>query len=196
MSEANNPWDDEAGTFDEAPDHGLHDPVARARWTALVRRLVPPSGDALDIGCGTGTLSLLMAELGLAVTGIDSSTRMLDVARGKAARAGANVVFTIDEASHPALPPAAFDVALCRHVLWALPDPAAALVNWTRLLRPGGRLVLIEGFWHTGAGLHRHEVEAALPPSIRTLTGEDLSPDPALWGGPVTDERFVVVAGI
>ena len=196
MAETRNPWDDEAGTFDEAPDHGLRDPVARERWAALVRRLLPPSGGALDIGCGTGTLSLLMAELGLTVTGIDSSTRMLEVAREKAAKAGANVTFTLGEAAHPALPAAGFDAVLCRHVLWALPHPAAALANWTRLLRPGGRLVLIEGFWHTGAGLRRYEVEAALPPSIRTVTSEDLSRDAALWGGPVTDERFVVVADI
>lgn len=45
-----------------------------------------------------------------------------------------------------------FDVVLGRHVRWALPDATAALDCWMALLKPGGWLVLIEGFWHTGAG--------------------------------------------
>ncbi|GHF56087.1 SAM-dependent methyltransferase [Amycolatopsis bartoniae] len=61
--------------------------------------------------------------------------------------------FRQDDASDPALPPAAFDVVLARHVVWALPDPAAALGRWVRLLRPGGRVVLVEGRWATGTGL-------------------------------------------
>ena len=83
---------------------------------------------------------------------------------------------------------------LCRHVLWALPDPAAALAAWIRLLGTGGRLVLIEGRWSTGAGLTAKacaQLVAAQRPvtEIRPLT------DPALWGGPITDERYLLVSG-
>ena len=192
--DSENPWDREAASFDQAPDHGLRDPEVRARWSALLARLVPPSGTALDVGCGTGTLSLLLAERGLAVTGIDSSPRMLELAERKAAAAGAGIRFLIDDAGSPALAPGQFDLVLGRHILWALPDPAATLVRWSNLLRPGGRMVLIEGFWHTGAGLHLHQVENALPDSMTTVLTENLGDDPAFWGGPVADERYVVVA--
>ena len=189
-----NLWDAEADSFDEAPDHGLRDATVRARWRSLISRLVPAAGDALDVGCGTGTLSLVMASLGLRVTGVDLSERMLEHARRKSSDAGTNVTFLSGDAASPPLTAESFDVVLCRHVLWALPDPARALLNWSRLLRPRGRLVLIEGFWHTGVGLHRHDVEAALPPTAIEKTFENLSDDATLWGGPVNDERFVITA--
>lgn len=189
-----NPWDREAAFFDQAPDHGLKDPEVRSRWSRLLGRLVPQSGTALDVGCGTGTLSLLLSECGLQVTGIDSSTRMLAFARRKATAAGARIRFLADDAGSPTLPPGQFDLVLGRHILWALPDIPATLAKWSTLLRPGGRMVLIEGFWHTGVGLHLHQVENALPESMTKVLRENLADDPVLWGGPVADERYVVVA--
>jgi SAM-dependent methyltransferase len=91
------------------------------------------------------------------------------------------------------LDPAAYDVVLCRHVLWALPDQAAALRRWTGLLRPGGRLVLVEGSWHTGAGLAAARTEALLRSVGREPHTVQLSDD-VYWGGPITDERYLVVA--
>jgi ubiquinone/menaquinone biosynthesis C-methylase UbiE len=135
-----------------------------------------------------------MAELGFDVVGIDSSPGMIDVAKRKASNAALDIAFAIGDASAPDAAFGQFDVVLGRHILWALPDPSLALANWTRHLLPGGHLVLIEGFWHTGTGLHQHEVEAALPPSLELIRAESLSGDPLLWGGPVTDERFVVTA--
>ena len=188
-----NPWDKEAETFDEAPDHGLRDPVVRSRWIELIDRLAPGDGTALDIGCGTGTLSVLLSQRGLSVTGIDSSTRMIASAKCKASEAGAAIEFRVDDAASPALAPETFDLVLGRHILWALPDLGVALMNWTRLLRPGGRLILIEGFWHTGAGLHREQIERALPATAIKIHTEDLGRDPLLWGGSVADERYALV---
>lgn len=159
-------------------------------------RLVPQSGTALDIGCGTGTLSLLLSERGLSVTGIDTSLRMIEFARRKATAAGAGINFQVDDAGSPTLPPAQFDLVLGRHILWALPDLSATLNRWSTLLRPGGRMVLIEGFLHTGAGLHLQQVENALPETMTRILSENLGADAGLWGGPVADERYVVVARV
>lgn len=68
------------------------------------------------------------------------------------------------------------------------------LARWSALLQPDGRLLLIEGFWHTGGGLHRDAVIAALPAGLTAVTVVGLSDQPMLWGGPVTDERYLVVA--
>ena len=55
------------------------------------------------------------------------------------------------------------------HLLWALREPAQVLQRWVNLLVPGGRLILIEGYWHTGGGLHAEEVTEALPIILNVL---------------------------
>ena len=144
-------WDREALTFDREADHGLADPECRAAWRDLLADALPdPPARVADLGCGTGTLSLLLAEEGHTVTGVDFSPAMVERARAKA---GHLAEFHVGDAAEPPLEPAVHDVVLSRHVLWALPDPAAALTRWIGLLAPGGRLVLVEGRWHTGGGL-------------------------------------------
>ncbi|WP_432476535.1 class I SAM-dependent methyltransferase [Nocardioides sp. GXQ0305] len=183
-------WDAEAGTFDEEPDHGLADPACRAAWRELlIGALPPPPCRVADLGCGTGTLSLLLAEEGHTVTGVDFSPAMVERARVKA---GGVAEFHVGDAAAPPLPPASYDVVLCRHVLWALPDPAAALARWVALLAPGGRLVLVEGRWHTGGGLSAGETLALLEATGRTGTLRPM-PEPVFWGGVTDDERYLVV---
>ena len=185
-------WDAEAATFDDEPDHGLRDPATRAAWLALLTAHLPePSARIADLGCGTGTLSVLLADAGYAVDGVDFSPEMVSRARDKAAgRDG--VTFAVSDASEPLLERAAYDAVLCRHVLWALPDQPAALERWISLLGPRGRLVLVEGFWHTGTGLTAAQTEALLTRAGREPTTYPLD-DPVLWGGPIRDERYLVV---
>jgi hypothetical protein len=78
-------------------------------------------------------------------------------------------------------------------VLWALDDHAAALDCWVGLLGESGRLVLVEGFWHTGAGLRATETEELLRRAGRQPTTYPLRED-VYWGGPTRDERYLVVA--
>jgi SAM-dependent methyltransferase len=186
-------WDAEAATFDDEPDHGLRDPATRAAWLELlIAHLPDPPARVADLGCGTGSLSVLLADAGYAVDGVDFSAEMVTRARDKAAgRDG--VTFAVADAADPSLEPHGYDVVLCRHVLWVLPDQAAALDRWGELLRPGGTLLLVEGSWHTGAGLSAAETEALLRTAGRTPTTYRLD-DPVLWGGPITDERYLVVA--
>ena len=186
-------WDGEAVTFDEAPDHGLHDPDVRAAWRTLLLGLLPPApARVADLGAGTGTLSLLLADAGHRVDGVDFSPEMVARARAKSGPRD-DVTFVVADAADPPLERASYDVVLCRHVLWALPDPAAALRAWERLLAPGGRIVLVEGRWANGAGLAAEETVALVgslgrPAELVRLTS------PAYWGRPITDDRYVVVA--
>ncbi len=98
------------------------------------------------------------------------------------------------DAARPDLPSKSFDVVLCRHVLWALPDARAALTSWAKLLVPGGFICLLEGVWHTGVGISADQIRAALLPDLVFTGTRSLSGETALWGGPVSDERFVVTA--
>ncbi len=188
-------WDAEAATYDEPADHGLADPDVREAWRRLLLAAIPPPpARVVELGCGTGTLSQLLAEEGYRVDGLDFAPEMVTRARAKLAGfTGATV--EQGDAAEPTLPAAAYDVVLSRHVLWAMPDPAAALRRWVRLLAPGGRLVLIEGSWSTGAGLTAAQ-------TVDLVVGADLDPeltlldDPALWGGPTSDERYLVAATV
>ncbi|MEV5720857.1 class I SAM-dependent methyltransferase [Amycolatopsis mediterranei] len=187
-----NVWDAEAATFDEQPDHGLRDPVVRAAWAELLLPLLPPApAGVADLGCGTGSLTLLLAEAGHEVCGVDLSERMLDAARAKTA--GLQVELRLGDAADPPCPDHSFDVVLVRHVLWAMPDPAAAVGRWVRLLRPGGLLLLVEGRWSTGAGLTAAECRELVRARREEATVRQLT-DPALWGAAIEDERYLVVS--
>ncbi|MFI9813764.1 class I SAM-dependent methyltransferase [Saccharothrix variisporea] len=183
-------WDDQAATFDQEPDHGLLDPTTRRAWADLLLPLVPPGSSVVDLGCGTGSLSVLLAEAGHDVRGLDLSPRMVEAARVKA---GARVRFTVGDAATPPYPPASADVVLARHVLWALPDPGAALRTWVSLLRPHGRLVLVEGRWSTGAGLTAARAESLVREVREEAVVERLT-DPALWGREIDDERYLLLS--
>jgi len=185
-------WDAQADTFDDEPDHGLRDPATREAWRALLAGVLPAAPSRVaDLGCGTGTLSRLLAEDGHTVDGVDLSPRMVEAARAKCT--GLPVTAVVGDAATPPLADATYDVVLARHVLWALPDPADAVRRWAGLLAPGGRLVLVEGFWHTGAGLTGEQTLAAVRAHREHAELTPLT-DPLLWGGPVTDERYLVVS--
>ena len=187
-------WDAEAPSFDDAADHGLRDPAVRDAWRALLRSVLPaPPTDVVDLGCGTGSLSVVLAEAGYTVTGIDFSSEMIAAAARKAADAGVVVTFRRGDASAPELEAESVDAIVVRHVTWALPAPADAIRHWAALLRPGGRLVLIEGHWSTGAGLTARALTDLVHPVIPDVAVQPLT-SPALWGGPITDERYVLVA--
>lgn len=187
-------WDGQAATFDDEPDHGLGDPATREAWRQLLAAHLPaPPSDVVDLGCGTGTLATLLAEAGHRVRGTDLSPAMLERAVAKAAAAGLDVAFEVGDAAAPPYDAGSADVVLCRHVLWAVPDPAATLARWVGLLRPGGRLVLVEGRWHTGGGIAAADLEATV---AGVADGVRVVPlvDEVYWGGPITDERYLLVA--
>ncbi|WP_327693877.1 class I SAM-dependent methyltransferase [Streptomyces sp. NBC_00459] len=190
-------WDAEAPTFDDEPDHGLRDPLVREAWAARLRSWLPDRpADVLDLGCGTGSLSLLASEQGHRVTGVDSSGAMVEHARSKLA--GRAAVFLVGDAAAPPVGEERFDVVLVRHVLWTLPDPARVLRHWQGLLRAGGRLVLVEGVWGTVSpvGIPADTLTGLLAPLAADVRVERLSGDARLWGREVEDERYAVVATV
>jgi SAM-dependent methyltransferase len=187
-------WDAGADAFDDEPDHGLRNPATRAAWRAL---LLPFAGDGAariaDLGCGTGTLSVLLAASGHTVTGVDFSSRMVAAARSKAEATGVDAEFVVGDAARPPLRDGDYDLVLSRHVLWAMPDPGDALDRWVALLAPVGVLALVEGRWFTGAGLARDEC-VRLVLDRRSEAEATTLDDPVLWGGPIEDDRYLVVS--
>jgi SAM-dependent methyltransferase len=138
-------WDADAEVYDRAASHSASDPVEAAAWrAALLRHLPPPPARVLDVGAGTGSLSVLAAQLGFRVTALDLSPQMLERAREKAKAQGLEVQTVVGPAQEP--PRGPFDAVMERHLLWTLPDPVGALSAW-RTVVPDGRVVLFEGTW-------------------------------------------------
>jgi ubiquinone/menaquinone biosynthesis C-methylase UbiE len=134
------------------------------------------SGDAvLDVGCGTGTLTLLAkaraGERG-PVCGIDASPQMVEVAQTKAREAGANVEFRVAAIEALPYPDGTFDVVLSSLMFHHLPDSLKprALAEVYRVLKPGGRLVIADMKSPTGWRrfldpvylVHRHMQEGTI----------------------------------
>jgi ubiquinone/menaquinone biosynthesis C-methylase UbiE len=138
-----------------APQYEAHagnvparDSAEYAAWVDAMRGLLPPPpADVLDIATGTGFLATIAAGLGHRVTGIDLAETMLAEARRNAAQSAVEATFALGDAVAPAFTRESFDALTCRHFLWTLRDPATAFRNWFALLRPGGRVVAIDGFW-------------------------------------------------
>ncbi|AHI22412.1 class I SAM-dependent methyltransferase [Corynebacterium vitaeruminis] len=137
----NDYWDSRARAYDRGqrrPGRAEEDHVL---WRELLRPHV--SGPrALDVGCGSGFLSRVLDDLGAAVTGIDLSEQMLEIAREHSP----GIEFHRGDAVDPAVS-SGFDLVASRYVLWTLTDPARALRRWHELLRPHGQLLLIDAPW-------------------------------------------------
>lgn len=106
--------------------------------------------DLLDVGCGTGSLALMVAGAGLGgrVVGLDYAEKMCRLADGKAngARLNGGVKFVRADSEHLPFASAGFDVVTCSNSFHHYPHQVDVLSEMRRVLRPGGRLMLIDGF--------------------------------------------------
>jgi SAM-dependent methyltransferase len=146
-------WDGEAAAYDQQFDHRPRSPAERAAWDRVLRLVEGGRAQltALDVGTGTGFLALELAARGHTVTGIDLAPAMLAQARRAAAARDLPAAFREGDAERPPFPAAAFDLVVSRHVLWSLSDPAGAVSEWLRVLRPGGRVAVADGAWGAAA---------------------------------------------
>ncbi|MCK8784570.1 metalloregulator ArsR/SmtB family transcription factor [Roseomonas sp. NAR14] len=131
---------------------------AAAIEAALLRLLPAGTERLLDIGTGTGRLLELVAPLVGSALGVDASREMLALARARLAEHGlANCAVRQADLYRLPLPDAGFDAATMQMVLHYVDDPAAALAEAARVLRPGGVLLVVDLAPHAGhALLERH----------------------------------------
>ena len=140
-------FDEVGGAEWDALRRVLGDDLLRARASAL---LVPPGLRVVDVGTGTGILAIELAELGLDVIGIDRSPTMLAEARSKRPAGPGAGTLELQQGDAHALPlaDASVDAAFAHMVLHSLEDPARAVLEMARIVRPGGQVVLIDFLLH------------------------------------------------
>ena len=142
--------------FDDLAGRFGRDYVPGRSWKGLSEmliKLLPPMRIA-DIGSGEGTLSLLLAQRAEQVIGIDNSEKMIEYASGVARRSGVkNVEFKLGDLEELPIPNASVDLALFSQSLHHALHPQKAVHEAARILRPGGRIVILD--------LQRHSFEEA-----------------------------------
>ncbi|WP_137990924.1 SAM-dependent methyltransferase [Streptomyces vilmorinianum] len=160
----------------------FHGPLSEARATRMIERLAASSpATVLDIGCGWGELLLRTLEAVPGATGVGIDINAEDLARGRDLAKERGLAERVEFVEESALGTTRgpVDAILCLGSSQALcdpeqpHDPAAALRELRRLVKPGGRVVLGEGFWQ------------------RTPTDEELA---AMWPGAHTGEHFLLGA--
>jgi demethylmenaquinone methyltransferase / 2-methoxy-6-polyprenyl-1,4-benzoquinol methylase len=119
------------------------------RWRRLVAEKLRPALDAdstvLDVACGTGDLSLVIAEAcGARVVGVDFCRPMLDIAARKSSEMSRTIPFVEGDALRLPFADEKFDAATIAFGLRNLSDVAGGLGELRRILKPGGRLVVLE----------------------------------------------------
>ena len=137
-------------------------PAERYDWTLLTeielfRNAVKGCEKVLDIGCGTGHPSLYVAEdVGL-IIGIDKSERMIEVAKNRLRRSGAdNIVFEVGDAGSLKFPDESFDAIILCGSLATLSDKKKSLQEIKRVLKKNGRVACIEANWLYQSTHERH----------------------------------------
>jgi ubiquinone/menaquinone biosynthesis C-methylase UbiE len=185
-------WNRRAAHFDEDFGHSIRTAAERAAWDRILGLVVPQRGavDALDVGCGTGFLSFELTTRGCRVSGIDFAPAMLAEARHKATERGATIRFEEGDAEQLPFAHRSFDLVVSRHLLWTLPHPEAAIDEWIRVLRPGGRLVVVDGQFDPGA-LLIHQRENARTSAEYAAIGNQL---PFLGGRPREEIEALLMA--
>lgn len=138
-------WSKRAATFDNSFSHGIQTGVELDAWKEIYASLVPGDGlTVLELGSGTGEITKVLSGLGHSVTGIDFSETMQELSKIKH-RNNNQVQYLLGDAENTNQSDDMFDLITCRHLVWTLLEPSAALADWYRITRPGGHLVIIDG---------------------------------------------------
>jgi ubiquinone/menaquinone biosynthesis C-methylase UbiE len=132
-------WDSQAGRYDGAMDFWDRHLFGASRPWVCGRA----TGDVLEVAVGTGR-NLPYYPDGVRLTGIDWSAAMLSIARQRAAALGRDADLRQGDAQALDFPDACFDTVLCVLGLCAIGDDRRAITEMARVLRPGGRLLLLD----------------------------------------------------
>jgi ubiquinone/menaquinone biosynthesis C-methylase UbiE len=127
------------------------------------------TGTVLEVAVGTG-LNLGAYRDDVTLTGIDLSEAMLDIARGRATMLGRRAALLHGDAEQLPFDNASFDTVVCTFGLCAIPDHIRAITEMTRVLRPGGRLILVDHIQSTSRPVRG--VQRALETVTVPLGGE------------------------
>ena len=139
-------WDKRAEGYSLAINEEFENEV-RDIWIAKFEKYRPVEGKmkCLEIGCGPGFISTLLAINGNDVTSIDYSDEMLGRAKENSEKNGVSLNLMKMDAQNLDFEDNTFDLVVNRNVTWNLEEPEKAYREWLRVLKPGGRILINDG---------------------------------------------------
>lgn len=141
-------WNSRSETYNRFVVNGYRNIREKRSWQKLYSDALGSHGmKVLDVGCGPGILSMQLADSGFTVTGVDFSEEMLRHARENSEANDLDIRFINADATDLPFDDGEFDAVVSGYMLWTVSDPAAVISEWYRVLRPGGRLVYVDGDW-------------------------------------------------
>ena len=137
-----NYWEKRSDSFLVQKRQELHSAMAE-RWMREIHVQLPEGKKLriLDVGCGAGFFSILLAKEGHQVTGIDLTPDMIKNARLLAEEEKVSCEFQVMDAENPEFQEETFDVVISRNLTWTLPHVQHAYQEWIRVLKKGGILL-------------------------------------------------------
>ena len=139
MNREKNFWDKRADRYSQRP---VADEETYQKKLAITREYFRPDSKVLEIGCGTGSTALVHAPYVGHIRATDLSTRMIEIAQGKAKAAGIdNVTFEALGVDELDVPDASLDVVMAHNLLHLLEDRKQTIAEVHRMLKPGGVFV-------------------------------------------------------
>lgn len=135
-------WEKRSESFLEQRRSELANPIAK-RWMKEIEKQIPAGRrlKILDVGCGAGFFSILLAKVGHEVFGIDLTPEMIENAIQLAEEENADCCFQVMDAENPMFADETFDVVISRNLTWTLPNAEHAYGEWMRVLKTGGVLL-------------------------------------------------------
>ena len=135
-------WEKRSESFLEQRRSELANPIAK-RWMKEIEKQIPAGRrlKILDVGCGAGFFSILLAKEGHEVLGIDLTPEMIENAIQLAEEENADCCFQVMDAENPMFADETFDVVISRNLTWTLPNAEHAYGEWMRVLKTGGVLL-------------------------------------------------------
>ena len=137
-----NYWEKRSDSFLVQKRQELHSAMAE-RWMKEIREQLPEGRKLkiLDVGCGAGFFSILLAKDGHQVTGIDLTPDMIKNSSLLAEEEKVSCEFQVMDAENPEFQDETFDVVISRNLTWTLPNVRRAYQEWIRVLKKGGVLL-------------------------------------------------------
>lgn len=135
-------WEKRSESFLEQRRSELANPIAK-RWMKEIEKQIPAGRrlKILDVGCGAGFFSILLAKEGHEVFGIDLTPEMIENAIQLAEEENADCCFQVMDAENPMFADETFDVVISRNLTWTLPNAEHAYGEWMRVLKTDGVLL-------------------------------------------------------